>query len=137
MALFGLFGGKKKPQLQCKPGRGWTFPVVGESNFQDNLLRLAGGEKSEEGAKIDVTATLTPEPNNPYDKNAIAVYVSKKQVGYLRREDAQTFAEFLRHHDAGSATCSARIVGGWDRGDEDEGHFGVKLSLSWPPKPTK
>jgi hypothetical protein len=28
--------------------------------------------------------------------------------------------------------CDAKIVGGWDRGDGDEGHYGVTLSLSKP-----
>ena len=26
-------------------------------------------------------------------------------------------------------TCSALIVGGWDRGPDDQGYFGIKLDL--------
>lgn len=31
-------------------------------------------------------------------------------------------------------TCDAQVVGGWRRDWEDEGHYGVKLSLSYPLK---
>jgi hypothetical protein len=135
MALFGLFGGSKsKKEVQCKKGRGNTYEIVGESSFQANLLKLAGGKKKEYGVKLDVQATLRPEPTNPHDPNAIAVFIRKKKVGYLKSKDCPTFNDFLRQVGADSAVCNGRIIGGWDDGAGNEGHFGVKLSLSWPPK---
>ena len=77
---------------------------------------------------------MRPEPSNPQDPGAIAVFIRKTKVGYLKRSDAPVFLAFLRDLDADSAICDARIVGGWDDGAGNEGHFGVKLSLSRPPK---
>lgn len=135
MALFGLFGkSKKKVEVHCKRGRGNTFEIVGEASYQDNLLALTGGSKTYDGVKQDIRATLCPEPENPHDPNAVAVFVKKKKVGYLRRDDAPTFLAFLKEVGADCATCDGRIVGGWDDQMGSEGHFGVKLSLSWPPK---
>lgn len=49
----------------------------------------------------------------PKQKNAREYRLKLKEAGY-----------------AGiPATYSAKIVGGWDRGGEDKGHFGVKLDL--------
>lgn len=135
MALFGLFGkGKSKIEVRCKKGRGNTFEIVGEASYQQNLLKLCGGTKGEFGIKQDEQATLCPEPENPHDPNAVAVFIRNKKVGYLRKNDAATFASFLNEVGAGSAACDSRIVGGWDDGKGNEGHFGVKLSISWPPK---
>jgi len=125
---------KRKSQIRCKRGRGYTFDIVGEASYQSELLRLSVGKKNERGVKIDEQATLCPEPSNPHDPNAVAVYIRKKKVGYFRRADAPTVKEFLQEVGADSAVCDARIVGGWDDGKGNEGHFGVKLSLSWPPK---
>jgi len=127
-------GSRKKNEVRCKKGRGNTFEIAGEGHYQANLIALAGGEKTEDGVKLDVEAVLEPEPNNPHDSKAVAVLIKKKKIGYLRRDDAPKFVSFLNEIGAERALCSGRIVGGWDRGSGDEGHFGVKLSLSWPPK---
>lgn len=135
MALFGLFGKSKSTNgVRCKRGRGFTYEIVGEASYQPNLLALAGGSKGEYGAKIDEEAVLHPEPENPHDPNAVVVLIRKKKVGYIPRKDAPAFLSFLKKVGADSAACDAKIVGGWDDGDGNEGHFGVKLSLSWPPK---
>ena len=131
--MWSIFGRKEKvPNL--KAGRGFTAPVVGTANFQGSLLKVAGGRKTEDGANIDVTATLIPEPSNAFDKNAIAVFIGGAQVGYLAKEQAAIIAGFLSKQGLPKANCPARVVGGWLRDDGDEGHFGVKVSLSSSPK---
>lgn len=134
VALFGLIGGSKKNEIRCKKGRGITYDIVGEGSHQPNLLALTGGRKHEHGVKQDISATLKPDPTNRYDPNAIAVFIRKKKVGYLSKKDAPIFGAFLKDAGADSAVCDGRIIGGWNTGDGDEGDFGVKLSLSWPPK---
>jgi hypothetical protein len=47
--------------------------VVGESQYQDALARI--GEKTQ-----TCSATLLPEPNNPFDGNAVVV-ASKRTTG--------------------------------------------------------
>jgi len=129
-------GKNQKNKSAAKKGRGNTYEIVGEASHQPNLLALTGGQKQEFGVKFDVQATLQPEPSNPHDANAVAVIIKKKTVGYLSKSDAPIFVAFLRNVGADSASCEGRIVGGWDDGSGSEGHFGVKLSLSWPPKQT-
>lgn len=135
MAFFGLFGSRKTTQqVRCKKSNGNTYTIVGEAAHQKKLLAIAGGYKHEFGVKIDIEATLKPEPSNPHDANAVAVIINRKTVGYLKKEHAPIFVEFLNENEADIGVCEGRIVGGWDDGEGDEGHFGVKLSLSWPPK---
>ena len=49
----------------------------------------------------------------------------------LSREDVQRLAPAIREalRDQGAATCRAVVRGGWDRGGEDVGMFGVVLFL--------
>ena len=125
---------KIKNEIHCKKGRGYTFEIAGEASYQDALLSAVGGKKQENGFKLDKTATLRPDASNPHDANAIAVFIQNRKVGYLRRSDAPIFGAFLKEFGAESAVCNAKIVGGWNDGKGNEGHFGVKLSLSWPPR---
>ncbi len=99
--------------------------VVGESKYQRNLLKLAGG-KTPEGVEKFTTAELVFEDENPYDREAVRVDIQGLTVGYLPKESARTW----RKRSLGARyACPAVICGGWDRGDGDTGHFGVRLSL--------
>jgi hypothetical protein len=114
-------------------GRGFTFDIVGEANYQDALDGICGG-KCEQGHKLRCTAQLCFQEDNPHDLNAIVVLISGKVVGYLPRTiAAQTRSLILRlNPNERPVTCDAKIVGGWIREEDDEGHYGVKLSLSNP-----
>jgi hypothetical protein len=52
-------------------------------------------------------------------------------VGHLSRENARQYRNKLKEagHPRITASCRAIIVGGWDRGGSDRGHFGVRLDL--------
>ena len=104
--------------------------VVGESHYQKALERIAGG-RSEDGAEHDCIAVLVPEPQNKHDRNAIRVDIDGMTVGYLSRSDARDLGKVLRGKGLGGAilTVNAMIVGGWDRGGGDRGHFGVRLDI--------
>lgn len=108
--------------------------VVGEGSYQDAIDRVAGG-KTEDGARLaEHTALLWPEPNNRYDKNAIAVKVDGRTVGYLSRENAVLYRPVIAWADAHGKkiACEARITGGWQRGRGDSGNYGVVLHLGSP-----
>ena len=62
------------------------------------------------------------------------MFIEAKHVGHIPRElAAQLRADIIRiNPDMLPVMCKAKIVGGWDRGGGDEGHYGVKLSLSSP-----
>lgn len=64
--------------------------IVGESNYQEALWRVVGGQSSER-VRFDVLAVVATEPDNPYDPNAISVWIDGRKVGYFCREDAQAY----------------------------------------------
>ena len=50
--------------------------VIGESHYQDSRWRLVGGRRRpEERVRVGVYAALTSETDNPYDANAVSVWV--------------------------------------------------------------
>lgn len=53
---------------------------------------------------------LIPEPNNPYDKNAIQVLIAGEFVGYVPREECDTVGRILKQHEV--KYISAFISGG-------------------------
>ncbi|MCZ7599752.1 MAG: HIRAN domain-containing protein [Gammaproteobacteria bacterium] len=81
-----------------------------------------------------MTAHLVHEDDNPHDRYAVRVDIHGKTVGYLSRELALEFRKSIAElgHPGLTAKCNALIVGGWNRGDGDTGHFGVKLDLPTP-----
>jgi hypothetical protein len=105
--------------------------LVGESQFQKHLEFCAGG-RTQDGARVPlVTAVLVAEPNNPYDNKAIRVDVGGRCVGYIARDETHRFHPILRQLASVGrpASCRALITGGWDRGNDDRGSFGVILSM--------
>lgn len=141
--LAWLFGRKSRESEDesiahlAGPGT-FSFDIVGESNYQAALESICGGH-SFEGQEKSVKAFLFHEDNNPYDAKAIRVDIERKTVGYLSRENAREYRRKLQ--EAGyppiTAACSAKIVGGWDRGSGDKGHFGVKLDLPTANHPSR
>ncbi|SEH16317.1 HIRAN domain-containing protein [Thermoleophilum album] len=134
-----LLGSKDPPWLKRIPGAlqisatlsegRFRVEVVGESRYQEALEAIAGG-RTEEGADLETVALLVPEPTNRYDPNAVQVMIDGKVVGYLSRENAEVLQprilEMVRRTRRAVA-CRARVVGGWNRGRGDRGHFGVRL----------
>jgi hypothetical protein len=84
--------------------------VVGESHYAESF-----------------DAVLKLEANNPHDRNAVAVYLEGRQVGYLSRDMAQDFRQaLLRDGLTGrdEYAVAARVYwGGEDR------HHSVSLDL--------
>ena len=104
--------------------------VVGEAGYQDNLWRIVGGRRSPEGRmREDIFAVLAAEPDNPYDANAVAVWIQGLKVGYLSREDARQYRSGLlaleQQHDRPIALAGV-IAGGGMRAD-GPGRLGVFL----------
>ena len=131
MGLFSwLFGsGIDKVANLSGPGT-YSVDIVGESKYQRALESICGGRTDESQEKI-VEAILLHEDNNPHDNKAIRVDVEGETVGFLDRKLAREFRKRMKEagHPGLVARCSAMIVGGWDRGRGDRGHFGVKLDL--------
>jgi len=108
----------------------FSIGVVGESHYQSAVESICGG-RTDQGHEKIVEAVLLHEDNNPYDSKAIRVDIQGNTVGYLSRENARQYRKRLEKagHKGMTATCFAMVVGGWDRGSGDKGHFGVRLDL--------
>ena len=69
-------------------------------------------------------ARLVPEPDNPHDSNAVAVYIRGEQVGYLPRDPQPPQSR----PPADLPVCEARLVGGdWQDIPDPDRHLGVRL----------
>lgn len=109
--------------------QGALFDVVGESQFQAALEKIAGG-KTPNRHDLQCKAILAPVADNPHDTNAVHVIISGRQVGVLAREDASEYRQAL---GTTVTSCNAKITGGW-KDEHSEGSFGVKLKIKWPPR---
>lgn len=120
--------------LPLAAGRGFTVEAVGEAQWQENIARIAGAKRPE-GYRDQFVAQLIFE-DNPHDPNAVVIVIDAHAVGWIARGDAANVRKEIMAINPYKlpVTCKAKIVGGWDRGDGDQGHYGVKLSLSRPLK---
>ena len=96
--------------------------VVGTTYYQKAAERVAKRNR-EEDLRIQFTATLIPEYDNPLDLNAIAVYGEGREIGHLSREDAARYRDVLRRlAPTATITVPATIYAGhhggssWDIG---------------------
>jgi len=77
---------------------------------------------------------VVAEHDNPYDDRAVAVHLSGRKVGHLRRDDAAAFWPLIERIQAAGrlAFCRADIYGGWNRSAQDRGDYGVTLYAASP-----
>lgn len=111
--------------LPERPGALEAFPcaVVGESH------RNRDGSSRQEIIRQFVTVgqpvTLRREPDNPHDRNAVAVLCSGQQVGYLSRDMAARLAEQL---DDQAFRVEVRVLGVYG-GTRNKPSRGVTLDV--------
>jgi len=123
---------KKGKYLLCDEAEEDWVDIVGESFYHNNLLYLALGKKGPDGVEIDCEAHLIPDPDNPYDANAVRVEIDGKKVGHLPREMTSVFHNIMAIHRTDYAVCGAEISAGW-KNSQSEGDFCVQLNTKWPP----
>jgi hypothetical protein len=113
--------------IRLRPTVGGFVSAVGEAAYLDDLKEVLRGTPEHKG-RYETIATLSPEPSNQHDPNAIKVLIGNKTVGYLSRADAKTFR---KSHNAGIASeqairCKARLTGG----TADKPNIGVLLDFN-------
>jgi hypothetical protein len=52
------------------------------------------------------------------------------EIGYLEHDTAREFLDTIHHQRFTDAACEAVIVGGWNRGGNNRGYYGVQLKPS-------
>lgn len=133
--LFGGSAGRVAPvAAPALPAGNHVVQVVGESNYQAALEQACNGSNDAGPNRPGVIAHLVPEPDNPYDSNAVSVHVNGMKVGHLSREDAVAYqARLLELRSAGvDLTCAARIKGGYAVRGLSRASFGIELFLAPP-----
>jgi hypothetical protein len=111
--------------------------VVGEASYQDALWKLCGQPPTGR-IRHRILAALVPQPDNPYDSNAISVQIDGNIVGYLPRDVAATYLPGLRSLMAQSRAHVALngVIVGQGRGrlgvwlEHDPTDFGLPSSDS-------
>lgn len=85
--------------------------VVGESYRKDAIDSLMDGSEWDHAIRMD-KALLRPMPENEYDKNAVAVVIEGKQVGFLSRDNAVRYhAAFADAGETEESECDCLIEG--------------------------
>ncbi len=114
------------------PGDGtFSVAIVGESHYQPAITAVCGPRTEEGVDDLEVEACLVLEDGNPYDSEAVRVDIRGRTVGYLSRAGARHYRKALAKLGVRPVTayCQARIRGGWDRGEDDQGFYGVYLDI--------
>jgi hypothetical protein len=105
--------------------------VVGESHYQANLWQVLGGRHNAEvHVRMDIYAMLLAEDKNPYDDNAVSVWISGLPVGYLPRDDARKLRPGLldlQEKHGQPIALQGVVTGGGMRAD-GPGRLGVFLN---------
>lgn len=108
------------------------FPIVGISNYVDNVNSVRKALDLNDGDESLVDAVLVCEPENPYspDRTAVAVYVSDFKVGYVPNLSSSLFFDVISE------------VGGICRANcrfyfSDEGSSSCRLDVNFPPSFSK
>jgi hypothetical protein len=141
--LFGrLFGARSEPSREdtaptpAEPfitldGTGrFQVSVVGEASYR-HTFQLIFGPRTADGIDQECDASLRLENSNPYDDQAVRVDIEGRVIGYLSRGDARRYRHWLSSQARATdmRICRALVRGGWARGSEDTGDYGVYLDL--------
>ena len=110
---------KRKPPEGLLEGA-YEVDIVGESFYSESFDALKRG---------DCYAVLRHDSTNPYDCNAVGVFIDGRQVGHLPKDLAVTLCEPVdrRTESHGECVVRAEIAGGSERGMSS-----VKLTLPPP-----
>ena len=101
--------------------------VVGESYYHAALAGIRAALHQGGGAfEVRAAGLLQREPDNPYDKNAIGVYVHGAKVGHLDRYDAEEYQPLLKSR-GGQMWSQAVLLGGRMTPVGEVGPIGVLL----------
>jgi hypothetical protein len=108
------------------------YLLSSQRDFRRDGFRVSGVFYRQESIKklpigVDLIAELIPEPDNPYDFNAVCVEVEGIKVGYLSRKLTVFWHDIVAHLNTQGfyAETLSRI----QRSPEDQLEYGVLLDL--------
>ena len=95
-------------------GKGIIVTTVTGMKYRPNY------ESTLEKLDIDVVVEAKPEPENPYDPNAIAIYYEDEIIGYVPKKDIPFI---MPNVDDNGTECVIDTM--------DDGYVGIKLKVSF------
>jgi hypothetical protein len=104
-----------------------SVEVNGESFHKEELTNVYHYLGAKPDVFVPVDAVLEREAGNPFDANAVAVYIQEKKVGYVPKELAETFSDFLDSNRYSSIWASAAL-----KYISSLGQFRVRLMVQMP-----
>lgn len=109
--------------------------VVGESHYRAHLLAIVdrSGHRGRSGS-LDALAYVMTEPDNPWDRNACAVWIDGDRVGYLPRELAARYSTWLQALTDGGLAGFTQAVVRWAERNDGATYPGVVLRLGEPER---
>ncbi len=114
-------------QRQPRVAEGQLVPItiVGESGYQGVIKAI----KKQAGGR-EFVIVLRPEPQNPYDANAVSIQVDGNVVGYMPRDLAKQWQPVLLAAESEGYVVQgkAAIYGG----TKDKPSLGVFGEATWP-----
>jgi hypothetical protein len=102
------FGAKP---LHWPPSGNFAVAAVGTSHHHSEIATITNNPTGA-SALVFCTASLRPEINNPYDRNAVAVIIDSKVVAHLPAILAPAFRSRLQEGEQQVTTCDAVITNG-------------------------
>ncbi len=122
--LFRTVPAQRSPSLRRATGPMIDIEIVGESFHADYIRALRRKHRDS-----DFEIVLVPEPDNPYDRSAVAIYVDGAPVGHLSREMASAWQPMVA-----AANAEGFVVAGtasiWG-GSPDKPNLGVFGAAPW------
>lgn len=95
-------------------GKGTIVTTITGMKYRPNY------ESTLEKLDVDVVVEAKPEPNNPYDTNAIAIYYENEIIGYVPKKDIPFIMPNVE--DNGTECVIDNM---------DDGYVGIKLKVSF------
>lgn len=136
----GFFSKKQKEDTSVAMLAGdgsFRFHVVGESYHLEALLTMirAAPDDERQDGEVHKVAVLLPEPNNEYDRRAIAVMIDGMKVGHVPKTDTDLIHEVIDSlQDQGYRYPAVQAVIGWN-GDPRQVPVGVRYDLTYERTP--
>lgn len=106
----------------------YSFQIVGESHYRENLLALIEAKNAHQIGEIEVDAELIKEPENKFDENAVSVVIEGKKVGHVSKEYSFDVTEYLEERNLDSIKVKGAI--GWNTNSPNP-PIGVRLDFNF------
>ena len=104
----------------------FDFEIVGESNYQMNILKIVTHSPNQS----EWEAVITPEDSNPYDDKAVKVEIDGLLVGYMDRETARSYRRRLKNKlQTMQPTRTLAIITGGHMRNGKQLNYGICLDL--------